>query len=238
MCTNEKKWAFREITPNIFLLSFDSYYDLAMHFVRAQEFYESNNIKLRNTHFTLVDFMEWYAKTNDGTFSYPDDWAGFNVPGWVFKKVLNKKAIKDWNKYDEFMFKVTKQLQKRVPNNNPCGFYLIGASTEDSKTVDHEIAHGLYYTNSAFKSEMQVLTESFQKQFDSFTVYLRKIGYDESVLKDEFQAYFSTGLGYDGKKFLKKKKVPYKKATKKFKKVFKKWKSDLVNIRDISVDID
>ena len=37
----KKPYTVKEIKPRIFLLSFKDHYDLCMHFVRYQEFYES-----------------------------------------------------------------------------------------------------------------------------------------------------------------------------------------------------
>jgi len=39
----------------------------------------------------------------------------------------------------------------------PHPWYLIGADTLKSSTMNHEIAHGLYYTNLKYKVEMDYL---------------------------------------------------------------------------------
>jgi hypothetical protein len=54
-----------------------------MTFLRYQEFYESPSKKFRGKSYKLLDFMKWYASENDGIFTYPRDWAGFNFPGSI-----------------------------------------------------------------------------------------------------------------------------------------------------------
>lgn len=70
-------------------------------------------------------------------------------------------------------------------------FYIIGVHKETksiNQVLDHEIAHGLFYTNDGYRTEiMQVLS-----QFDINPIKeeLRsKAGYHEEVLIDEAHAY-------------------------------------------------
>jgi hypothetical protein len=47
--------------------------------------------------------MEWYSKKQgDGAFTYPTDWAGFNIPSAVVTGV-HALGISDYNRYDERM---------------------------------------------------------------------------------------------------------------------------------------
>ena len=72
-------------SPSIFVLTFDSQYDLCMSFLRIQEFYESPVYHGR--YFTLEDYMDYWSKEyGQGSFNYLDVWNGFNVPGSVIKK--------------------------------------------------------------------------------------------------------------------------------------------------------
>ena len=75
-----------KISGNIFCLKFDNNYDLCMHFLRAQEFYESPFPEFKGKNFNLIDYMEKYAKAyGDNVFTYPGDWCGFNIPSNVLK---------------------------------------------------------------------------------------------------------------------------------------------------------
>lgn len=57
--------------------------DLAFLFLRAQEFYESNNASFYRKIFKIEDFIDWSCKclTGQRLFTYPYDWYKFNVPG-------------------------------------------------------------------------------------------------------------------------------------------------------------
>ena len=47
---------------SVYLVQFEESYDLAMTFLRYQEFYECANEDIRGKQFTLLQFMDWYVK--------------------------------------------------------------------------------------------------------------------------------------------------------------------------------
>lgn len=187
------KYTLKQVKPNIFLLSFEKQYDLAMTFLRYQEFYESPSPKFRNKTWELVDFMEWYsAEYGDGAFTYPKDWSGFNIPSRIIEKVLGEGAgIPDYNKYDELMAGVFDKLYNNEKIRN---FYLIGIFGDGKNVIEHEIAHGLFYTNAEYREEMKKLVRSLPEKIRTkiFNV-LKEKGYTSNVHIDECQAYLSTG---------------------------------------------
>lgn len=68
-------------------------WDLAMTFLRMQEWYESP--KFHHKHFTLEAYMRWYQKAyGKGTFSYPKDWTGFNVPSTAVLAIMNGPSVR------------------------------------------------------------------------------------------------------------------------------------------------
>ena len=75
-----------------------------MHFLRAQEFYESPFPEFKGKNFNLIDYMEKYAKAyGDNVFTYPGDWCGFNIPSNVLKECyfgnildVNNPRLKSW----------------------------------------------------------------------------------------------------------------------------------------------
>lgn len=174
-----------QIIPHVYQLHFDSAYDLAMHFVRMQEYYESP--KFRKQIFTLVEYMAWYSKEHGkGAFTYPKDWTGFNVPSDVAREVYKSScAIPDFNQYDERMSRIILHLgweEMKLINPNWAGrgcltdgtlktsgfqlpkFYLIGTSEEnfkrdegqdDKDTLAHELAHALYFLDEEYYAAMQ-----------------------------------------------------------------------------------
>jgi fructose-1-phosphate kinase PfkB-like protein len=87
--------------------------------------------------------------------------------------------------------------------------------------MDHEIAHGLYFTNKTYKLRMDTLFNGIpNKVKEKIFKKLIKMGYvdDKKILIDESQAFLSTGL-YNG---LDTKEI--KKYEKDFIKVFKEFK--------------
>lgn len=193
------KFKLGEILPRIYHLSFGSGYDLAMHFIRAQEYYESP--KYWHEVFTLVDYMEWYAKgKGKGAFTYPADWSGFNVPSNVLVDLYGKPGvIPDFNRYDEFMKVIVDRLVKDCDGKN---FYLIGTSGEghqgdgdEEGVLMHEIAHGLYYVDPVYQNDMKVcLMQMPGGERHAAVQALKKMGYHYSTVEDEIHAYASTGL--------------------------------------------
>ena len=189
------KFSLEEVIPRIYHLHFDSQYALAMHFLRAQEYYESP--KFRGKRFTIVEFMEWYSKEHgNGAFTYPNDWTGFNVPSTSLLEVYGKKVvIPDPNYYDEFMQAVVGYVDTHAQRQP---FYLIGTYGDNPRAFDHEMAHGLYFVDATYRQDMVKCLKDFRIRYpetwDRTKEILREMGYHEDVLEDEMQAYYSTGL--------------------------------------------
>lgn len=183
----------KEVKPRIFLFEFTDQYAMCMNFLRYQEFYESPNPKFRNKSFKILDFMEWYSKDRGGIFTYPKDWTGFNFNSQSMLKCLGD--IKDYNKYDDNMnYGYAKCIEKIDPRATiDQKFYIIGAMKGNTKTLQHEIAHGLFYLNKLYKKEMTKLVNDLPaKTRKSMEKMLKNTGYTQQVYIDEIQAYFST----------------------------------------------
>jgi len=193
------KYKIKEIVDGIFMAEFDNGYDLSMTFLRYQEFYESPNPKFKGKQFTIIDFMEWYSKENgNGVFTYPNDWAGFNVPLDVIIKVQSKIQgegyIKDWNKYDDVMFDILMPIESVRGRGDDRRSYLIGITKGSDSVMKHEIAHGLYHVYTKYRNSMNKLYSNLSlKSKKSLESKFKKMGYHKSVWKDEAQAYLSTG---------------------------------------------
>jgi hypothetical protein len=167
-----------EVAPRVFNLHFPTQYLMASTFLRFQEFYESP--KFRGRTFTLEEFMDWYAATHpDGRFSYYEDWGGFNIPS----SVLDRFYAGDFDPLSE------KEKALLALFSGGRDFYLIGTSGAggDPETLRHEIAHGLYATNPAYRAEVQELLKTVD--LGPVDRMLEKLGYDESVWLDEAHAY-------------------------------------------------
>lgn len=183
---------FSQILPGIFHLEFDKSIELVSHFLRAQEFYESP--KFKGKHFQLMDYIKWYMQegrpAKDGnTFTYFNDWAGFNIPAETI--IECHKGITDMNDYDRFIHIIA---SKALSLSNDRA-YLIGTSIDRPGVIKHEIAHGLFHIESGYKKEaLDCIYNMNDKLKSVICTTLINIGYCESVLNDEIQAYMSTGL--------------------------------------------
>ena len=196
------KGKVKEIKPFIYCVEIDDDYDRAMLFCRYQEFYESPYKKFRGKPFTWMEYMRHYKLAwKKRTFTYPDDWSGYNIPSNVMERA-NNVFYKD-TEYDQIMndiyFHCTIDSQNKN-NNTRCNWYLIGASSKDKGTTNHEIAHGLYFTNKEYKNNVTKLIKNIKStHYEKLKKKLIKMGYvdDKKIIDDEIHAFMSTGL-YNG----------------------------------------
>jgi hypothetical protein len=187
----KKAFQIKEVKNRIFLFQFNNHYDMCMHFLRYQEYYESASPKYRGKNFEILDFMKWYSlKYGKGSFTYPNDWNGFNIPGDVISKVW-EAGISDRNIYD-YEMKMAWQQCKEKAGDQP--FYIIGVVRGNS-ALGHEIAHGMFYLHPGYKKESSKLVKKLDPHIrKSLNKTLKKLGYTPKVYVDETQAYMSTGL--------------------------------------------
>ena len=67
-------------------------------------------------------------------------------------------------------------------------FYLIAG--HDDSVIIHEVAHGLFYVNTLYRTQMLSLIKEMPKDFIArFKKGLWKQGYSSNVYLDEIQAY-------------------------------------------------
>jgi len=196
----------------VYHIKFTTQYAASSTFMRLQEFYECPSSRIRGRFFTFDEFMDDYARRH-GNFTYCTDFAGFNVPDNV--------VFKFFAKFKNLSVK-EKRLKKFVEGIADEKFYLIG--TYDVDSVNHEIAHALWYLLPEYKKEMKTLLSdcSIRK---SMTRCLKSGGYADRFIDDEMQAYISTEtLPYLRGWFpfrTKWKMVPaYRKVFKKYKKSY------------------
>ena len=220
---NLVEYELREIVSGVYAVKIQDPYERAMLFLRSQEFYESPIPEIRNKHINIFESMNMYRKwMKKDYFSYTEDWIGFNIPGNIVEK-CTKHVLKPSNAhmstpYDFIMRDIIKQIRKEIGCKK---FYLIGVNRFKSNLMDHELAHGLYYIDSNYrKACLELIEESIpKKSYESLKKTLIKMGYTESVIDDEIQAYLSTGI-YPQMKKIK----DIKEISKIFKKNFKKYK--------------
>lgn len=192
------KYKIKEVKPNIFAVIVKDNYDRAMLFCRGQEYYESPNKKFRGKHFSIWDYMKWYSEEYGRGFSYGSDWGGFNIPFetlWECYEGLSN--LPEWETpYDGYMWEILVQIDNIRDTNKRA--YIIGADSLDSDTFTHEVCHGLWYTNAAYKKETKFIVNAIDPaHYDIFKTNLLEMGYTDKVIDDEIQAYLTTNWDYD-----------------------------------------
>lgn len=236
-----KSYEIKEVRDRVFAVIMKDDWVRPMTFLRVQEYYESPNPDFRGKHFNIWDFIEWYSSTKRGAFTYAFDWSGFNIPlpiAWECYEGTEKtrrgekyngvRSMPDtWkSKWDETMKDIVWEVQSKMfnkKNRRDMNAYIIGARDTEGSTFQHEVAHGLYYTNKEYKELMDEITETIPlNHYLKFRQNLLDMGYTESVVDDEIQAYLS--WGWDYAKFSKgvPKKI-CKQLNKEYLKVFNKY---------------
>jgi hypothetical protein len=168
-----------------------------MTFCRLQEFYESPFEEIRGKNFRIFDFMRMYSKKNgDGCFTYANDWDGFNVPSDAIYSCYVKNKIKDLNEYDKIIQKIHNDICDKLTDDTNVRpkYYLIGTTGKDKSAMLHEVCHGMYNLNKIFKEKSNKIIDDIpNKIYNKMSKALKNIGYSDKTLKDEINAYLSTG---------------------------------------------
>jgi hypothetical protein len=187
------KHEIKEVKSNIFAVIIPNDFDRAMTFCRVQEFYESPNEKFRGKHFKMWDYMKWYSEEYGRGFSYPNDWGGFNIPFEVMDECF--RNMKDFETpYDKIMYEIYSQIKTMKGNGKA---YVIGAADIKGNTFKHEVCHGLYYTNENYNQLVNEITDTIPLEYKlAFRNNLIRMGYTDSVVDDEIQAYLTFGHSY------------------------------------------
>ena len=219
------KYTLKQVYPGIFLCTIKNMYDLTMTFCRVQEFYESPFKQIRGKKFNLLDYMKIYSEQN-GNFTYPLDWGGFNVPGHIVDKMF-ELGIDDFNCYDKIIKDIHKEINSKIETKNK--YYLIG-SNENRQTIEHECAHGLYFLNKKYKAEAKAILKKLSPSvYKKTKAVLLDMGYTKQVIDDEIQAYFSTeyNLLKQNTNFNKRELTNFTKVVLEFKHNFKQYRKQI-----------
>lgn len=184
-------WQLYEYYSGVYVVKVEDSYERAMLFLRYQEYYESPYGSYYNKSFSILDFMNSYRKfSNSGSFIYPEEWSGFNIPGGVLLKCI--AGVKDKNGYDIEMKKISKLISKEVGKKK---FYLMGVNSLDGAVIEHELAHAFYYLDKKYRHGVNSLIDGLSSdKVYKMEELLISWGYRKKVLRDEVQAYLSTGL--------------------------------------------
>ncbi len=193
----------------------------AMIFLRFQEYYESSSEEFKGQKFKWDRYIQWYKGPDSPEgekecFTYGDDWTGFNIPSEAIEHCL--VDIDDRGPYDDIMSTIINTIRQEEKGN----FYLLGIEElgDDSWVLDHEMAHGFYYTDVEYRNKVNNLIRTLPLQEkEDITKVILDLGYNQSVVNDEIQAYMSTGIYHKMNKSLKRYTPRFEENFKKFKKI-------------------
>jgi hypothetical protein len=185
-------YKLKKIYQGIYLVTIKDQYDLGMTFCRLQEFYESPIKEIRGKSFSMTYFQRLYAKRHGhGAFTYPRDWAGFNIPDSAIKSFMST-AFEDWgNLYDNTIEEIHESITLQHSEDDASKpYYIIAAEPKHKETIEHELCHALYYLNPTYRTNVDViLSELNCVTLANFRAHLLKMGYSKSVMLDEINAY-------------------------------------------------
>lgn len=217
---------------NILFFEFKTQKEMSLTFFRVQEFYESKNDNLLNKSFTVFDFLE-EGMDEDGIIDYFYAWSGFNVPGWVFRSWIDYEHGPNY--FTHLEYSLIRNVSDHVDMRGE--FYIIAARKKDRITLDHEMAHALYYTDMWYKTHMQLITDELKKKhkrdYNRLCKQLSKMGYNEKVFDDEVQAYLSTESKRDLEKDFKINYEVFKPYVLRYRKILNHALDTLIGYREV-----
>lgn len=170
------------LAEGIYLLRFDTQYELAATFLRVQEHYESPQFHGRV--FTLEQYMDWYAARH-GNFTYYQDWSGFNVPSTAFRPFYEGR-FDPLSKKEKRLLGLFKNLSRP--------FYVIGIYDGGKDgTLTHELAHALFFIDAVYRHAVRKAMDGYDTS--GLEKQLARAGYAGHVIADEVQAYLVAPSG-------------------------------------------
>ena len=149
--------------------------DMAFHFLRFQEHYESP--KFKGTVFSWAQYVAWY-KSARGGFSYPWDWAGYNFPGHILKP-FRAGAFDPLTRREQAMLKALEAAGDQD--------YVIGSLGSDLGSLKHELAHAFWHLDGDYRAKVQAVLAGGDYRSQEAAL-AEGDGYDPSVFQDEIQA--------------------------------------------------
>lgn len=176
-----------EIMPKVFYISFSNKKELTTTMCRPQEYYESEHSHIRGQYFDWPTFIDTFSEET-GELKYFGYWSGFNIPSDVFQQWM-KDFAHDFSPKEKALIELIKE-KVDIENEK---FYIIASEKGKICTIQHEIAHALYHLNDNYKLHMDSLTAKLPHDFKAtFKKTLNEMGYADTVMLDETQAYLAT----------------------------------------------
>lgn len=204
----------QKVADRIWAIYSDTQPEIGRAFVRFQEYYENAELKGRKDLTVGVIEQWWDATKAPDEEDYYDHWVGFNLPGRVFVEMATSPEFRAgfslwqffadasyyprWHKEEDALLEVLND----IPAAELVDGYFIGLWKDSKEVLNHEIAHGLFTTNGAYKSEQMYNLSKLPKEiYDRIRKDLVDCGYHPEVVHDEIQAYLSTYVDSLAEKF-------------------------------------
>lgn len=149
--------------------------DMAFHFLRYQEHYESPGFK--GTVFTWAAYVVWYKKVR-GEFSYPWDWGGYNFPGSILTP-FRQGAFDPLTSREQALLAALKDVGPQD--------YVIGTYEGDTEGLAHELAHAFWFLDGDYQREVRGILKGGDYALQEKALAAGE-GYDPQVFLDEIQA--------------------------------------------------
>jgi len=184
------------ILPGIYCAEYEGLYELAMAFVRLQEY--SDGARFHRKIFELEAFIaDWCERKGEGAFTYPKRWNGYNVAGTVVEEWLSRVKAESSLRPEESQLLAALRGAAGSPPWN--GLYLFGVCDEEGPVekalvTEHETAHAFFHLYERYRRRSHAFVGALPRDFRlRAESVLREKGYHRSAYTDEIQAYLSTG---------------------------------------------
>lgn len=180
----------KKLSESIYHFIFDEQQDMTRAFIRFSEITECDEFYHRP--FTVEQYQELYCRESWGKipngWDYYDVVLGFNIPGEVFTpSILSMLHPLHWREQE-----VVRRLVGPATRMFTGGdrFYVIATFGESNFTVDHEIAHALWYVDKVYRGLQRRLVQKMPDP-GPLNDWLIRRGYSERVLEDERHAFLA-----------------------------------------------
>ncbi len=218
-----------EVRKHVLHVEFPNQYLMGATLFRLQEFYESPYAEIRSKLFSLEYAMDLYAgRSPEKTFTYFDDWSGFNIPDYSIQFFYDTFENHLLEKEKKFF----SAIHKYIYQNNK--YYIIGTSADaDKEDMTHELSHAYFYIYKKYKLDMINLMTNY-KHYTFLQKELLNMEYSQEVISDEIQAYLATNNKKNYSELFLTKRIKggseelYKSAAK-FRKIFKSFDKERKN---------
>jgi len=175
--------------PKINVAEFPNRKELTMTMYRIQEYYESPFLNIRNKVFSVEEFIDTHMD-NNGFISYFHEWNGFNVSGKILNSFFRIFPVTERER--DLLNAITEHVNLKDE------YYLIAILNNDKLTLKHEYAHALWLIDPLYQNTAKMLIgDILIKHHRKMTKTLLRMGYDQSVVDDEINAYLSTSSKND-----------------------------------------